>query len=501
MGRINWREWRAAFWNQKPLTLPGIVFFLALLLLLARLGPALFEYGRLAGAALVFRFPLDYGEGPFLDQTLRLAQFENIYRNSFDTPPYTVSNYPPLFQLIQAPLAWIAGPAFWYGRLISILSAGSAAALIGMILHALTRDRIAAALGGLSLLAFPYLLQGSVLNRVDALALALSLGGLYATVRWPSHRQGPWVAGLLFTAAVFTNPRYALAAPLTAFLWLFRLEHRRQAFRLAAITIGSYVGLFLSLNLITQGGFYLNTVRANVTSFSWYTVTGHWLNLYLHAGYLLIGCLSFIIIERLGEPTRSWPLVVPYSLGAASMSFTVGMANSSANDLFEVVAALSLATGAFIAWAGESYWLKAFLVFVLAMQINVLIDWSRQEYIPPITEMVSGYREVAQIAELVREAPGPVLADEYMGLIPLAGRRLYFQPFEYKQLREANLWSEDQLIASIQREEFSAILLYLPRNWNAAIITRWTPEIRNTIYGHYRLEDTLARNFVYLPQK
>jgi hypothetical protein len=500
MRKINWKEWRAAFWNQKTLTLPKIVFVLALLLLAARLGIALFEYARLVRAALAFPFPLDYGEGPMLDQTLRLVQFENIYRSSFASPPYTVSNYPPLFQLIQAPLARIFGPAFWYGRLISIVSAVSAAGLIGLILHTLTGDRIAAAIGGLTLLAFPYILQGSVLDRVDALALALSLGGLYAIVRWPSHRQGLWMAGLLFTAAAFTNLRYALVAPLAALVWLWQLEHRRQAVRLATIVVGSCVVLFLSLNLITQGGFYLNTVRANLTSFSWYPVTGYWLNLYLNAGYLVIGCLFFIVIERLGEATRSWPLVMPYCLGAAFMTLTAGMANSSANDLFEAVAALCLASGAFIAWAGESYWLKALLVFVLAVQINVLVDWSRQDYIPELMNKVADDREVEQLAEYVHQAQGPILADEYMGLIPLDGRRLYFQPIEYKQLQAANLWNEAPLVDSIQREEFSVILLYEPPD-RSAISTRWTEEVRNMIYAHYRLEDTLARNFVYRPQK
>jgi len=105
MRKISWREWRSTLWNQKTLTLPRILFILALLLLVARLGISLFEYARLAKAALVFPFPLDYGEGPILDQTLRLAHFENIYRNSFASPPYTVSNYPPLFQLIQVPWA------------------------------------------------------------------------------------------------------------------------------------------------------------------------------------------------------------------------------------------------------------------------------------------------------------------------------------------------------------------------------------------------------------
>jgi hypothetical protein len=500
MRKINLREWRAALWNQRALMLPRIILGLALLLLVVRLGIALFEYAQLARAALAFPFPLDYGEGPMLDQTLRLAQFENIYRNSFAWPAYTVSNYPPVFQLIQAPLARIFGPAFWYGRLISIVSAVSAAGLIGLILNTLTGDWIAAAIGGLTLLAFPYLLQGSILDRVDALALALSLGGLYATVRWPEHRRGPLVAGLLFMAAVFTNPRYALAAPLTAFVWLWQLEHRRQAFRMAAIVVGSCVVLFLSLNLITQGGFYLNTVLANLTSFSWYTVTSYLVTLYLNAGYLVIGCLIFIVIERLGQATRSWPLVVPYCLGAACMTLTVGMANSSVNDLLEAIAALCLASGAFIAWAGESYWLKALLVFVLAVQINVLIDWSHQDYIPALMNKMAYYRQIEQLAEHVQEAQGPILADEYMGLIPLGRRQLYFQPFEYKQLQAANLWNEAALVDSIKREEFSLILLYEPPDWNA-IGTRWTEEVRNAIYAHYRLEDTLARTFVYRPQK
>jgi hypothetical protein len=263
---------------------------------------------------------------------------------------------------------------------------------------------------------------------------------------------------------------------------------------------GSCLGLFLSLNLITQGGFYLNTVPANLTSFSWYTVMGYWFNLYLYAGFLVIGSLIFIAIERLGEATRSWPLVAPYCLGAAFMTLTSGLANSSSSDLFEAVAALSLAGGAFIAWAGESYWLKALLVFVLAMQINLLIDWSRQDFIPALTNKMANIREVQQLAQYIQQAGGPILADEYMGLIPLAGRQLYFQPFEYKQLQAAKLWNEAPLVDSIQREDFSVILLYEPLNWNA-ISTRWTEEVRNTIYAHYQLEDTLARNFVYRPQK
>ncbi|MGH7402172.1 MAG: hypothetical protein ACREKQ_07085, partial [Candidatus Rokuibacteriota bacterium] len=118
------------------------------LLILALLGGAA-VFARDGARVIAFPFPMDYGEGPLLAQTLRLGHGENIYRPDLTSPPYTVSNYPPLYPLVLSPLARLTGPAFWYGRLLSWLSIVAASILIGSILHALTRDRLAAAIGGL----------------------------------------------------------------------------------------------------------------------------------------------------------------------------------------------------------------------------------------------------------------------------------------------------------------------------------------------------------------
>ena len=53
--------------------------------------------------ALAFPYPLNYGEGPLLDQSVRLAQFQTIYRTDLTVSPYD-ANYPPLFMLAQVPL-------------------------------------------------------------------------------------------------------------------------------------------------------------------------------------------------------------------------------------------------------------------------------------------------------------------------------------------------------------------------------------------------------------
>jgi hypothetical protein len=59
------------------------------------------------------------------------------------------------------------------------------------------------------------------------------------------------------------------------------------------------------------------------------------------------------------------------------------------------------------------------------------------------------YEQIAEMALWVKEADGPVLADEFMGLIPLSGKTLAFQPFEFKQLVAGGLWDEAPFINEI----------------------------------------------------
>ncbi len=481
--------------------LSKIAFAVASLILLIQLGSALVEYARYGWAALTFPFPLDYGEGPLLDQTLRLARYEAIYRVDFSAPPYTISNYPPLFPLIQVPFAWAFGPAFWYGRAISILSAVAAALFIGLTLYTLTGDRVAAGIGGLTLLAFPYILHWSAFNRVDSLALGLSWAGLYAVVRWPERKPGLLLAGLLFTAAIYTRQTYALAAPLAAIAWLAQIGQGRRAVQLAGLVGGVCLGLFCLLNLFTRGGFYANLVTANLNPFTWGTVSIRLVDIPARTSTLMLGSLTFVIAERMRDRTHSWRLVAPYLLAAFVSAFTT-MAKTGAwvNYLFEPAAALCLATGAIIAWTGQAYWARAAVVFLLAVQVNGLVGASREQYVPFVMDKVAAVSEVSQMAQVVRDTPGPVLADEYMGLVPLAGRRLYFQPFEFTQLHETGNWNQAAVLASIRRREFSAILLYEPADDPALMPARWTPEIRAAVESCYVLKTRLASTAVYVPK-
>ena len=49
-----------------------------------------------------FRYGMDYGEAPLMDQARRIMQHEIIYKADFNTEPYVVANYPPLYTLLVA---------------------------------------------------------------------------------------------------------------------------------------------------------------------------------------------------------------------------------------------------------------------------------------------------------------------------------------------------------------------------------------------------------------
>jgi len=74
------------------------------LLLLALVGGA-GVFAADGARVIAFPYPMDYGEGPLLAQTRALGHRENIYRADLTSPPYTISNYPPLYPLVLSPVA------------------------------------------------------------------------------------------------------------------------------------------------------------------------------------------------------------------------------------------------------------------------------------------------------------------------------------------------------------------------------------------------------------
>ncbi len=446
--------------------------------------------------ALIFPYSLDYGEGALLDQSLRLARFEPIYRTDLSTPPYIVSNYPPLYPAIQVPFVWAFGPAYWYGRLISILSSFAAALSIGLLLYRLTADKLAGLTGGLLFLAFPYVVFWSPLDRIDTLALTLSLLGLLAVVFWGQSHKGIIAGAVLFTAATYTRQSSLFVAPLSAFVWLWSARLRRNAVELAVIAAALNLGLFIVLDWQTSGGFYFNIVTANLNEFDWRKVLSSFMEVVLEMP-LLIACAVLAVVVgayhlRRRRPDRAWWVFVPYFAGAIVTAGMVGKIGSNVNYFYELAVALCLAAGVVVALTHPYGWLPILLVG-LALQVGVMVNVSAARYMFNTSKLL---KPEAELAGIVRVTPGIVLADEFIGLIPLTGRELYIQPFAQKQLADAGLWDQTPFVESIRQKKFTAILLF--RNIRQ---DRWTAEMLSAIESSYRVDRTVENTDIYLPRQ
>jgi hypothetical protein len=192
--------------------------------------------------------------------------------------------------------------------------------------------------------------------------------------------------------------------------------------------------------------------------------------------------------------------VAPYLLASIPSAVLVGKVGSDVNYLLELSAALGLATGALIAWQRRRPRLRAALIALLAIQVLALAQSSRvpsglQDYV------IEQRSEVAQLSQMVANADGPVLTDDYMGLLPLQGRRIYFQPFEMTQLSRDGDWNQKPFVRDIGKEKFPLIMIWSPPFAREIKKDRWTPRMLEEIHDHYERKDRIADMVIYRPRE
>ena len=428
-----------------------------------------------------------------LEQALHIAGGEGIYLRPGDSPPWTVSNYPPLYVLLEAPLTVLFGPAYWYGRLISWLATVACAVLAGLLVRTLTADWLASTITALILPVVPFIGSWSMLARIDTLALALSLAGLLCVVRWPHRILAVLASALLLTAAIYTRQSYGLAAPLAAVVWLFG-GYRRHALLLvgAMATLGS--SLAILLNAVSDGGFFFNIVTANVNDFQWQLVSLHLGQAVVSMPVLVVvGALSVCVSGRFAS--GAWRVIVPYSIAATLTGLTVGKVGSNVNYLIEMGAALSIAVGLLIAWLRPRPVMRQILLLVLAVQVALML--------PPSGPRAAALQRMEDrdttdaLMHVLAEVQGPVLADDAMGLLPLNGKSIELQPFEMTQLVRAGVWDQSPLLEAIDEERYAAILI----TRSPSLQDRWTPQMLEHIEAGYEPRMKLRRTTIYEPRR
>ena len=472
---------------------------LAMLALAVTLAHAGWLFAQHAALALDYPYNLNYGEGPLLDQAARLARGEGIY--SLSAPPYLIANYPPVYPLVVAPFIDSYGPSFLYGRVISLFSIAASALLAGGLIQAVTQDRLAALVGGALLFTIPWVLFWAPLARVDSLALAFSLGGLYAAVRATPHRGPLFPAALLLALAVYTRQTYLLAAPFAALVWVARMNGWTRALTLAVWLGALVVGTFAVLLVWTQGALWFHLITANANTLD-ADILGHYIREAGRGLPLFFLLLAVFLVAGLIRHAQSWWLVAPYALGAGAAALTIAKIGSDVNYLYELSAALCLGMGALLALArsakhGRLAW-SAALIALLAVQVWGAAALSAQKYLAITRERVARPGITSALYEFLEDRERLVVADEAMGLLALAGKPIEFQPFELSALARAGLWDETPFLERLRRGDYPILTVFNPRLNPYLRAERWTPAMLRVLNTYYRPVDTIGDTTIYI---
>jgi hypothetical protein len=297
----------------------------------------------------LFQFPFDYdqGEGFELMNVLLFSRGESPYRSS-EVYPFYSTHYAPLYHLVLVPLAWLFGPQYWIGRLVSYLGTLVTAAVIGYAVHREGRRWWLSVLSGLAFLASNYVYHVGALFRqhmfmvmFETLAIVTLAVVIDKEERERAHSWKSLLPVMLLLLAAGYTKQLAYATVIAAFVFLL-LRQPKRAVTWAAIFAVMTGVIFLAINLFTDGYWFVSTVAANVNRFVPGQATGflaQWFN--LHTVITVVAILMSVYqlyFERLSVYTV-WFVI------AAINGITAGKWGAGESYFATAIAASCILTG------------------------------------------------------------------------------------------------------------------------------------------------------------
>jgi len=512
---IDSREPRPSASKGYPRLAARIVVAMALALVLLHFGVGLARFCRFA---ITCPYEIDYGEAVLLQGAVNIAQGQVVY-NNYHHYPFVAATYPPAYPALCAIGVRVFGVSFAFGRVLSILSALAVTALIWLILRRVGTSHFAAGLAAALFLASPVVCLRMPMMRVDMVAVALGLGGLYCVMR-----GGRWLipAVALLVLAVYT--RQSQVVPLAAgVLYLWWAKERKAAALVAASCSALILAGFLALQAASHGWFYRHVVVANRNLWDFGYLRMVWAAGFhpwrfpfvigaVGAALALLGPARSEVATSSGPQRRPERLLVLYFAFAMLVSLTAGKIGSFVNYLLEPIAAASVMSGVayhrlaeiLLARRWNIVWAAAWLIMVVP-PAWVLAQPGRgpcgpYRFVNPDVITRSG----VEALPLLRRARGDVLSED-IGLLLLSGHRVLLDPHKMTSMSEDGTWDQRPLLADIARRRFVLIITSwdpataVPDQWGCYGRHRWTAGMAQAIKGNYRLLRRAGDLFVLAP--
>lgn len=483
-------------------------------------------------AVIAIRYPfgIDYGEGIVWQQALQI-QARASY-GSIAGFPAIVFHYPPVYHLLTIALARADGLDFLMaGRIVSFTATLGFGLLAGAIVYHVVRcdarpraAAICSVIGSLVAVTSAPVTNWAPLMRVDMVATAFSLGGIWLAMRALTRPLLIHAAAVCFVAAVFTK-QTAIAAPVATFLTLLALRPR-VALAGMATSLGVGLAALAMLEWMTNGGFLRHILLYNINRFDLSRLSLVAMIVEFHGLYVAAACLGTALwVQRRSHKYRGansvseirrrlqgsegdigLSILVAYFLLTTVMLVTVAKVGSNINYFIDwilaagMLAAIGCCQAACVACDAGPHAAKPLSSAVL---LPALIGIQAM-LLPPAPDYAdrTDPRRVAQLQRLtalVKAADRPVISDDMVVLLR-AGQPVMWEPAIFAELSSKGMWDPAPFVAKIRRGEFAFFVTEGGRG-DPSYEERYGQFLAIAIAEAYPVKRTLAGYTLHLPVK
>ena len=431
------------------------------------------------------RFELDYGEGFVWSQVADLLA-GRIYRPLGDYP-HAIMHYTPLYHAVVVVLWRLGFDPLIAGRVVSLVAGIALAAECGLLAalgmpesapraHKVVAGTAAATL----ILGMPETIEWSTMMRVDMLAASLGTLGLLALRL--RDRGSVWSAGagLCFLLALLTKQNAAV--PAIAGIGALLIVEPRSALKLGGALAAIGLALIAGAEALTHGEFLRHTVLYDAARFSRAQLTELGIPLIAKAAVPLLVAAGFAGTALHGlRRERGWrndpgawsliALALYLVLGLIS-SLGIGKVGAGSNYMLPLLVPAAVLTG--MALAALPRYAPALLVALVVAVPTGLASYTFQSR----AELAVHDRQDAELLEIVRATPGPVLSED-MTLLMRAGRPVPWEFGSITELTRLGIIDETPMVKRLEDGFFDMLIVY---TWEPQ---RFSDSIRIAAQTHY----------------
>ena len=405
-------------------------------------------------------FAADFGEGQVLALVQQVVREHTLF-SDVQRYPMLLSNYPPVFLLLNAPGFAFFGPSLLQPRLLSLLASFALAAFLFGLLRRRAGDAWLAASFALLFFAPWFVQTWAATARIDLPAQMLAVAGLYAFdglgSRRDFRRDLPF---LLFGLAFYTRQTTLVAA--AAVLGSLVLEpSRRRDFPRALIAFaGPVLAALLVMDVGSRGQAWLHLFPyAAAADYELDRMVRSYASFALLSGPLLVIVLAGLALRpRVLLRGPNLPLALYWLLSLVALS-TIAKEGAAQNYFIEPYVATLLLAGialhALVEGRDSARLIRPAAVFLAAAAV-ALASHGRNR-LPQAIHAPERASAFIGLREAVRKTEGPILSENMTALV-VDERRVWVDPWAVMLLAKKGLWNPSTLVGDCRRGMFTLVV-------------------------------------------